>query len=188
MCAAPIKRAGSLGRKADASQDNGSHRLDGFLELQVIKRLVMLLGLQAHQVMGTPVIASCGLAFHLIELADTHALGEVCLSATHWDESVSPSGVEQVYLYVGPTPGEEGAVLRTRMFCREHGLCEDAATGSAAAALSGYLATTGSARRWNLHQGVEMGRPSEIHTNMQGDRVQVGGQAVVVGKGEFYLS
>ena len=90
-----------------------------------------LLGLQAHQVIGTPVIASCGLAFHLIELADTTALGEVCLSATHWDDHVSSSGIEQVYLYVGPTPGEQEAVLRTRMFCREHGLCEDAATGSA---------------------------------------------------------
>lgn len=142
-----------------------------------------LLGLEVHQVIGSPVISSCGLAFHLIELRDLATLAAVSLSAAEWKARVAPTGVEQVYLYVADTPTR----LRTRMFSREHGVCEDAATGSAAAALSGYLATTGTARRWTLHQGVEMGRPSVIDTAMEADRIRVGGRAVWVGKGELRI-
>jgi trans-2,3-dihydro-3-hydroxyanthranilate isomerase len=41
-------------------------------------------------------------------------------------------------------------------------------------------------------QGVAMGRPSRIHISIDGDageitRVRVGGQSVVVGRGEIYL-
>ncbi len=41
-----------------------------------------LLGLETHQVIGKPVIASCGLPYHLIELADMAALEGVIISAT----------------------------------------------------------------------------------------------------------
>lgn len=146
-----------------------------------------LLGLQRHQVVGTPVISSCGLAFHLVELGDLTALQNIHISGAEWANTVTPSGAEQVYLYVAESSGGAETVLRSRMFSREHGLCEDPATGSAAAALSGYLATTGEAKRWMIHQGVEMGRPSVIETAMDGERVQVGGNAVLVGKGEIYL-
>lgn len=146
-----------------------------------------LLGLQRHQVVGTPVISSCGLAFHLVELGDLTALQNIHISGAEWANTVTPSGAEQVYLYVAESSGSAETVFRSRMFSREHGLCEDPATGSAAAALSGYLATTGEAKRWMIHQGVEMGRPSVIETAMDGERVQVGGNAVLVGKGEIYL-
>ena len=145
-----------------------------------------LLGLQRHQINGTPVISSCGLAFHLIELSDPAALQHIQISETVWATLVAPSGAEQVYLYVVETMAGAEKAIRSRMFCREHGLCEDPATGSAAAALSGYLATTGESRRWIIHQGVEMGRPSVIETAMASELIQVGGYAVVVGKGEFY--
>ncbi|WP_457808880.1 PhzF family phenazine biosynthesis protein [Kushneria sp. EE4] len=146
-----------------------------------------LLGLQGHQVVGAPVVSSCGLAFHLIELSDTRALQHLQISESVWANAVAPSGTEQVYLYVTGVSAGEDTVIRSRMFSREHGLCEDPATGSAAAALSGYLATVGDARRWVIHQGVEMGRRSVIETAMHHDRVQVGGNAVLVGKGELYL-
>ncbi|MBZ5488449.1 PhzF family phenazine biosynthesis protein [Halomonas aquamarina] len=146
-----------------------------------------LLGLQRHQVVGTPVISSCGLAFHLIELADLVALQNLQISEAEWTRAVAPSGVEQVYVYVIEASDDTEATLRSRMFSREHGLCEDPATGSAAAALSGYLATTSQARSWRIHQGVEMGRPSVIETATADGRVQVGGNAVLVGKGEIYL-
>ncbi|WP_456269130.1 PhzF family phenazine biosynthesis protein [Kushneria sp. AK178] len=146
-----------------------------------------LLGLQDHQIVGTPVVSSCGLAFHLIELNDLAALQHLEISETVWTNVVAPSGVEQVYLYVAGVSAGEDTVLRTRMLSREHGLCEDPATGSAAAALSGYLATTDKTESWIIHQGVEMGRPSVIETAMNNERVQVGGNAVLVGKGEIYL-
>lgn len=146
-----------------------------------------LLGLQPHQVIGTPVISSCGLAFHLVELSAPAALKNIHISATIWAEAVAPSGAEQIYLYATETADRSKATLRSRMFSREHGLCEDPATGSAAAALTGYLATLNETTHWTIHQGVEMGRASVIETTLHNGLVQVGGSAVLVGKGELYL-
>lgn len=151
------------------------------------KAAAKLLGLQQHQVIGTPVISSCGLAFHLIELSDPAALNNIQISAAMWADAVAPSGTEQIYLYVIEASDSSATTLRSRMFSREHGLCEDPATGSAAAALTGYLATLNKTTRWTIHQGVEMGRASVIETHMESDLVQVGGHAVLVGKGELYL-
>ncbi|MGP9677795.1 PhzF family phenazine biosynthesis protein [Halomonas sp. AOP27-A1-41] len=146
-----------------------------------------LLGLQSHQVVSTPVISSCGLAFHLIELSDLAALKNIHISANIWAEAVAPSGAEQIYLYTGENSDRSETTLRSRMFSREHGLCEDPATGSAAAALTGYLATPNETAHWTIHQGVEMGRASVIETTLHNGLVQVGGSAVLVGKGELYL-
>lgn len=151
-----------------------------------------LLGLETHQVMGDPVVASCGLPYHLIELADTAALASVQVSPSIWGETVAISGAEQVYLYVMEQPNETQPVVRSRMFCMHASIGEDPATGSAAAALTGYLASRQpTPLHCTIHQGVEIGRPSVIHTAANGEiehgLVTVGGKAVVVGKGEFYL-
>ncbi|MFI0473765.1 PhzF family phenazine biosynthesis protein [Halomonas sp. HMF6819] len=146
-----------------------------------------LLGLEPSQVLSEPVISSCGLAFHLVELADVDALGAVEIAAAEWKAMITPSGAEQVYLYVQGSSDNTGATIRSRMFSMHDSLCEDPATGSAAAALSGYLATLTSTHRWTIHQGVEMGRPSVIETAMDGDLIRVGGRAVRVGKGEIHV-
>ncbi len=91
------------------------------------------------------------------------------------------------------TGTETGTVIRSRMFCMHASICEDPATGSAAAALTGYLAANQpNALRWKIHQGVEMGRPSVIYTAANGDLkpglVQVGGQAIIVGEGKLYYA
>lgn len=147
-----------------------------------------LLGLKSHQVIGTPLVASCGLAFHLIELSDVAALQSIQISEAVWTDAVFPSGNEQIYLYVIEDSDSSRTALCSRMFSREHGLCEDPATGSAAAALTGYLAPLNTTMRWTIHQGIEMGRPSVIETAMDNGLVQVGGNAVVVGRGELYLA
>lgn len=147
-----------------------------------------LLGLGRHQVIGDPVVASCGLPYHLIELADVAALESVNISPTTWASAVTASSAEQIYLYVIETSDNAETVLRSRMFSREHGLCEDSATGSAAAALTGYLADKQSnALHCRVHQGVEMGRPSVIYTAANGPikpgLVTVSGHAVMIGRG-----
>ncbi|QEW06475.1 PhzF family phenazine biosynthesis protein [Nitrincola iocasae] len=154
-----------------------------------------LLGLETHQVIGKPVIASCGLPYHLIELADRVALEGALISATIWAEFIASSSAEQIYLYVMEQPNdigtETGTVIRSRMFCMHASICEDPATGSAAAALTSYLAANQpDALRCQIHQGIEMGRPSVIYTAANGDvkpgLVQVGGQAIIVGEGKLY--
>jgi trans-2,3-dihydro-3-hydroxyanthranilate isomerase len=149
-----------------------------------------LLGLEAHQVVGNPVLASFGLPFHLIELADVAALESVRISTTTWANAVAPSSAEQVYLYVVEQQHSAEMRIRSRMFSMENSLCEDPATGSAAAALTGYLASLQpDALQCKIHQGVEMGRPSVIHTAANGGIktgfVEVGGNASVVGRGAF---
>ena len=90
-----------------------------------------------------------------------------------------------------------GAGLRwkTRMFGPAAGVNEDAATGSAAGPLACHLARHGLIA-WGdeieISQGAEIGRPSTLFAKAEGgggliDRVEVGGCAVVVARGEFRL-
>ncbi|BCB09360.1 phenazine biosynthesis protein PhzF [Vreelandella venusta] len=153
---------------------------------------VELLGLDIHQVIGDPVIASFGLPFHLIELADLAALEQVQIAGSVWADAVTSSSAGQIYLYVVEQRDNEETIVRSRMFCMHASLCEDPATGSAAAALTGYLASlTPAPLHCKIHQGVEMGRPSVIHTTANGaiepGFVTVAGHAIIAGEGKLYL-
>tara|TARA_R110000796_G_scaffold210889_1_gene327072 strand:+ start:303 stop:1175 length:873 start_codon:yes stop_codon:yes gene_type:complete len=149
-----------------------------------------LLGLESLQVISNPVFSSLGLPFHLIKLTDRDALASISIDTALWQSSVMTSSAEQVYLYV-TEPSDNAAIqISSRMFCMHASICEDPATGSAAAALTGYLASLQpDALQCTIHQGVEMGRPSVIHTAANGGIepgfVTVGGNAVVVGQGVF---
>lgn len=149
-----------------------------------------LLGLAPFQVIATPVVASCGLPYHLIELDSRETLAQAQPSPPLWLQHVSPSHVEQIYLYVN-----DGEALNARMFSTElGGLREDPATGSAASALAGFLATHKKGPgywKWRIEQGVEMGRASDILADVQRSdegvmTIRIGGQAVIVGEGCMY--
>lgn len=148
-----------------------------------------LLGLNESQIVGEPVLASCGLAYHLVELDSLEALGRAMPAPTPWARAVSPSGIDNVYLYVTATPDS----LRARMFSMAGSLREDPATGSAAAALVGTLAARlpGAGKwQWWIDQGVEMGRPSRILGEVERDAnlttaIRIAGQVVIVGQGAF---
>jgi len=83
-----------------------------------------------------------------------------------------------------------GRRWRSRMFWA-HG--EDAATGSAAGPIACHLARHGRVgwgEEIEIRQGAEMGRPSRLTARAEGgggliDRVEVGGGAVVLARGEF---
>ena len=85
-----------------------------------------------------------------------------------------------------------GDLWKTRMFWRGG---EDAATGSAAGPLACHLARHGRiawGEEITISQGVEIGRPSTLYARAEGgggliDRVEVGGQAVTVARGEFQV-
>jgi len=88
-----------------------------------------------------------------------------------------------------------GSRWKTRMFAPASGVAEDAATGSAAGPLAMHLARHGRigfGDEIKISQGVEIGRPSQLHARVEGsaakfERVEVGGSAVVVARGEFKL-
>jgi trans-2,3-dihydro-3-hydroxyanthranilate isomerase len=88
-----------------------------------------------------------------------------------------------------------GKRWKTRMFAPGGGVAEDPATGSAAGPLAVHLARHGLIAfgdEIEITQGVEIGRPSTLHAQVDGsaeqiERVAVGGSAVVVARGEFRL-
>ncbi|TDB04994.1 PhzF family phenazine biosynthesis protein [Halomonas marinisediminis] len=152
-----------------------------------------LLGLDMQQVLSEPVLASCGLPYHLIELASLEVLEKARPSPHAWTDRISPSGHDQIYLYVTGNGAGKERDLRTRMFCTEGGVREDPATGSAAAALAGHLAQQGGRGRWRwqIEQGIEMGRPSRILADAERSEdnlaTRIAGEAVIVGRGSLYL-
>ncbi len=88
-----------------------------------------------------------------------------------------------------------GTRWKTRMFIPSGGTAEDPATGSAAGPLALHLARHGRIAfgdEIEITQGVEIQRPSKLYARVDGsadriERVEVGGSAVVVARGEFRL-
>ena len=84
---------------------------------------------------------------------------------------------------------------KTRMFAPGGVVAEDAATGSAAGPLALHLARHGRigfGDEIEISQGAEIGRPSTLYARADGsaeqvERVEVGGSAVIVARGEFRL-
>jgi trans-2,3-dihydro-3-hydroxyanthranilate isomerase len=84
---------------------------------------------------------------------------------------------------------------KTRMFAPADGVPEDPATGSAAGPLACHLARHGRigfGEEIEISQGAEIGRPSALYARVEGsperiERVEVGGSAVIVARGEFRI-
>lgn len=129
------------------------------------------LGLDPSAITVPPVQAGVGLPFVLAQLTDRDALS-ACQPNTDAFRMCAgryPSDLDfAVYAYV-----LDGVEVHARMFAPLDNIPEDPATGSAAAALSTYLGT--GPRR--IRQGVDMGRPSLIETDVQDGFVAVGGRA-----------
>jgi trans-2,3-dihydro-3-hydroxyanthranilate isomerase len=89
----------------------------------------------------------------------------------------------------------EGFSWKTRMFGIGLGVVEDPATGSAAGPLALHLARHGRIAfgdEIEISQGAEISRPSTLYARVDGtadavERIEVGGSAVIVARGEFSL-
>jgi trans-2,3-dihydro-3-hydroxyanthranilate isomerase len=89
----------------------------------------------------------------------------------------------------------QGDTWKTRMFDPHLGIVEDPATGSAAGPLALHLARTGLiafGQQIRIEQGAEVNRPSTLYARAIGsaehlERIEVGGSAVHVARGEFVI-
>jgi PhzF family phenazine biosynthesis protein len=139
-----------------------------------------------------------GMAFVFVKLPDLETLGQVNCSTGVFspkllDESWQDGIVGRLY-YVDQESDDESVVkVRTRMILHSF---EDPATGSASCALAAYLTLHGGRKdgktRFELTQGVEMGRQSDIVvdiTKRDGalDTVSLAGTAVQVMKGSVTI-
>ena len=89
----------------------------------------------------------------------------------------------------------DGTRWKTRMFGPADGVPEDPATGSAAGPLAIHLARHGRiafGEEIEINQGAEIARPSTLYARVDGsperiERVEVGGSAVIVARGEISI-
>lgn len=138
---------------------------------------------------------SAGLPYYLVPVKNAEVLANINLERRGW-ASTYPEGIGAIYVFTA-TPEERRIDFAARMFSPDMPFGEDPATGSAAGALIGLLATDPShvdgQRDYKLRQGLEMGRPSVIDLQVgvsQGDLVltAIGGAAVVVATGTMDLA
>jgi trans-2,3-dihydro-3-hydroxyanthranilate isomerase len=124
---------------------------------------------------------SCGVPYLFIPAVNREAVGRA--------RPVGDLGGHALFVFA-----HAGSDIYARMFAPELGVVEDPATGSAAAALGGYLAARDARQdgtlSWAITQGVEMGRPSllDLEVDRSGGQVtavRVGGKAVVVSEGSI---
>ena len=116
----------------------------------------------------TPLVASVGIPFVIAEVASVEALSRASpdLAAFRSAAEQFPdlAGHLALHLYAWREGG--GPRLRARMFAPLGGMLEDPATGSANAALAALLTSLAPGENadltYEIEQGVEMGRPSQI--------------------------
>jgi trans-2,3-dihydro-3-hydroxyanthranilate isomerase len=140
-----------------------------------------------------PQVYSCGVPYLFIPLRNRDVLGRVMIDPATSRKLEEKLGELQVYLF-SYDPQREDSDIRARMFVKEIGIVEDPATGSAVAALAGYLAKRSwhkeGTLRWTIEQGFEMGRPSLLYleadlSNSAITAVRVGGTAVRMSDGQL---
>jgi phenazine biosynthesis protein PhzF family len=146
---------------------------------------------------------SAGVPFLFVPIRDLAALGRAKLNRDVWERTIMTSWAPEVFLFTEKEEslGRKGvkngdAILQARMFAPAMGVIEDAATGSAAAAFGGYLASRAEKKdgtlKYLVHQGVEMGRPSKLFVETEVvagavRAVRVGGACVLVASGELHV-
>jgi trans-2,3-dihydro-3-hydroxyanthranilate isomerase len=152
-----------------------------------VNDLARMIGLLSSDVVDDPCAYSAGVPFLYVPVRDVETLNRARMDVSRWRESVAAFWAPHVYLMV-----IADRTVHARMFAPAMGIDEDPATGAAAAALAGYLWDRhGQSGRWVIHQGVQMGRPSELHVELRGgtglEQVRVGGAAVRTGRYELTM-
>jgi trans-2,3-dihydro-3-hydroxyanthranilate isomerase len=148
--------------------------------------LMRALGLTPQDAHPTllPQLVTTGLQHVMVPLATSDAVGRIRSVPETVDALLAEHSAFGVYAaWCEPERG----TARTRMFARSDQILEDPATGSAAGPLCAYLHERTGCAVLDIVQGVEIGRRSELHAEVAGDSVRVGGASVVVADGVVYL-
>jgi trans-2,3-dihydro-3-hydroxyanthranilate isomerase len=163
--------------------------------------LAAALGLELAELLGDawdPATLSCGLPFVFVPLRDRAAVARARIRMNAWEAAFEGMETKEIFVFAagGERPGSD---YHARMFAPGLSVPEDPATGSANAALAGYLAVRHPMKRrdgtlrWVVEQGFEMGRPSmlEVEADVAGGAVtavRVGGATVLVCDGTMEIN
>ena len=129
--------------------------------------------------------------------ATAQAVDRAISDAAAFRRLTATTKLDRAIFMFSTDPAGSTETAYSRMFAPEFGIIEDPATGSASGPLGCYLVHHGvvageAAKRMVSLQGAAMGRASRIHISIDGDRreisrVRVGGEAVLVGRGELLV-
>jgi trans-2,3-dihydro-3-hydroxyanthranilate isomerase len=172
------------------------------VEVTDLEALASTLSLTADDFVGgahAPAGVSCGLPFLVMPLKSTAAVARARLNMDAWQRVLQGKWAGWPMVCAMAHDDDQtswpahvqGADIRARVFVPGSTVPEDPATGSANACLAGYLAARtprDGLLRWEVAQGVEMGRASrlsiEAHkTAGMVDAVRVGGATVIISEG-----
>lgn len=166
------------------------------------EKLCEILSLEPSEIVADDMIepeaVSCGVPFLFIPLRKPEMLSWVKVDALKWEESLRGYWAREMFVFSTDDWSSifEGGHIRARMFAPGLGIGEDPATGSACAALAGFLALRAETRdgtlKWTVDQGVEMGRPSRLEIEVDVKRgqlaaIRVGGESVLVSSGTLHI-
>ncbi|MGB2925770.1 MAG: PhzF family phenazine biosynthesis protein [Limnothrix sp.] len=166
-------------------------------EFDIVPNINMakLLGLNSEDIHAdsTAEVISCGLPFLYICLKNIDAVDRSLLNTELW-KSIAESTAANVYI-LAIAPNDHH--IYARMFAPALGISEDPATGSAATSLAGYLnkyfPSDTAQEIWQIQQGFEMGRPSQLSLTLNREKgrlksIQVGGASVLVSQGQMRVA
>ncbi len=143
---------------------------------------------------GLPIVlASTGVPYQIVPVRDKAALSRIKINSQALAEVIQKVADHAVYVVTRETHSST-AFVSARMFAGESiGVGEDPATGSAAGPCAAALVHYGLApSQFVIEQGVDMGRPSYIEAEVEGNPgnvkvVRIGGRAVPVLRGELEM-
>jgi trans-2,3-dihydro-3-hydroxyanthranilate isomerase len=144
-------------------------------------------------------MVSCGVPFLFVPIATQAAVDSVAVDRKALARSCRDAKLPELPVFFFAVTGNDRseASVHSRMLAPGFGIVEDPATGSASGPLGCYLlhhrvVAPAAAQAILSVQGVAMKRPSRIHISIDSandriTRVRVGGQSVLIGRGEIFV-
>jgi len=138
-------------------------------------------------------VVSSGVPFAYVPVKSLRAMHKLRMHLDRWEQLLKDHEASQVYAFSMETQ-DAAATVHSRMFAPSMGIAEDPATGAACGPLGAYLMKYRLINEGLIlnEQGIEMGRPSKIHIQVEQAQgavssVRVGGTNVYMGKGVLFI-
>ena len=185
------------GKAAKLVMDQGRPKLIGSLTEKQALTLAEALQLdEAAMADSTPQIVSTGLPQLFLQLKELNALSKMTPDLVKVKNMEAQLGLTGVGVFTLETVNREDSV-HLRFFAPSIGISEDAAAGSAAGGVAGYIAfchllPNKTLQGFSIEQGLEIGRPSRLYVNVEFKddapvNIRVGGYSVTVSAGSISM-
>lgn len=159
-----------------------------------IAKIISLDVSDIDQTLG-PLSFSCGLPFLIVQINSLEKIERASLNLEQWKNHLSQTWAPQIFLFTKQTKFPDSS-FHARMFAPGLGISEDPATGSAVAALAGYVFESTEKKdgvsTFVVEQGFEIKRPSLIEMSFTSkkskiDSIRISGNAVIFSEGQITL-